>query len=451
MRRRWAVIGAVGATLCGGAVPAAAQERAPEPAPLGALRMIEVDRIVGVVARRPILFSEVLEQVNVARANGMQIPADSAAQMAVAREFLSQIVDQEILVTVANEYKIEVTEAEVAPMVDERIAGIRARFASEVEYREILRREGYGTPEEYRRRSLDEAKRATLQQKAMDTLKALGRLAPVNVTERDVAAAFERARGQLGRRPATVAFRQIVVPPRARPESRAAARRLIDSLRVAIDSGGADFEVLARTYSGDHSTAEQGGDLGWNRRGRMVAAFDQMMFALLPGRLSPVVETEYGYHLIRVDRIRPGEVKARHILIVPRVDSADVQAARLRADSALAQWEAGVPYDTIVARFHDPSEERSIPEGVAIDSLPVEYRLALRNKPAPSFTPAFSIPDPVTGFNKWVVAQIVSTRPAGEFTLDEYQERVREQLKQERSIRRTLDILRREYYVDLRL
>ena len=70
-------------------------------------------------------------------------------------------------------------------------------------------------------------------------------------------------------------------------------------------------------------TKELGGDLGWNRRGRMVPEFDRMMFALNPGIISPVIETAFGFHIIRVDRVQPAEVKARHILIRPTVDTSD--------------------------------------------------------------------------------------------------------------------------------
>jgi peptidyl-prolyl cis-trans isomerase SurA len=240
-----------------------------------------------------------------------------------------------------------------------------------------------------------------------------------------------------------------VISPRPRPENLAKARARIDSLKVLLDAG-ADFDSLARAVSMDGS-AQQGGDLGWNRRGTMVQAFDNMMFALLPGRISPVVETEYGFHVIRVDRVRAGEVRARHILIRPDLDETDATAAKTRADSALTLWKAGMPYDTVVAKFHDRSEERSIPDGVPIDSLPPEYRVALRPVAEGAFSVVFPIPDPSTGLRKFIFAQVTSAKAAGEWTLDEYQERVRRQLREERSTRRTLDILRREYYVSLRL
>jgi peptidyl-prolyl cis-trans isomerase SurA len=428
--------------LC--ATPAVAQQGTGS-----SFRMVDVDRIVAIVAKKPILMSEVLERVNMARARGMQIPRDSAGQMELARELLEQLVDEEVLVAVANDYAITVNEAEVFSVVDRSIQDIRSRFASETEFREALSREGFGTPEEYRKRSIEQAQREKLQARALDTLRALGRLAPVNVTEREVQEAFERFRLQLGERPATVAFRQIVVSAKPRAENRAAARALADSLRLALE-GGAAFDSVARAYSADGSAA-LGGDLGWARRGVMVPAFDQMMFALPPNRISPIVETEYGFHIIRVDRIRPGEVRARHVLIRPTLDASDAEIARLRADSAMVMWKGGAPFDSVVARFHDPSEERNIPDGIPVDSLPVEYRLALRNQAQGSFTEVFSLPDPGTNLSKFAVAQVTLAKPAGAWELDEFQERVRKQLREEKSNRRTLDILRREYYVALRL
>ncbi len=427
------------------AVPAAAQG-----VPAGPLKSVEVDRIVAVVGTTPILFSEVLEQISVARARGLQVPPDSAGQLALAREVLSQIVDEEILVTVAKEYKIVVTDADVSAGVEKNIERVRGQFRTEEEFRAALVREGFGTPEAWRRQALERAKRDESQQRARDSLKAKGRLAPANVTEKEVADAFSRAQTELPKRLATVGFRQLVITPRARESSRLAAQLKLDSLRTRLEAG-ADFDSIARLHSQDVISAEQGGDLGWNRRGQMVPEFDRMMFALNVGRISPIIETSYGFHVIRVDRVRAAEVRARHILIRPVIDSTDVADARTRADSALALWTSGVPFDTLTRRYHDPAEERLLPEGAPRDSLPPLYRDALKDVPVNGFTTVFALPDPSGGFNKWAVVQVTSMREAGDYTLEEYQERIRQQLREEKSLRRTLDILRREYYVSLRL
>ena len=433
-------LGALVATLIG--VPAGAQGQP--------LRDIEVDRIVAVVGTQPILFSEVLEAINFARGRGLQVPPDSAGQLALAREFLGQIVDKEVLIAIAKEYKIEITEADVAAQVDKQVDGVRSNFQNEQQFRAALQREGFGTPEEYRKKAVEAAIRDELQRKAVDSLKAKGRLAPANVTEREVAEAFDRMKRELPPRPAMVSFRQVVVAPRARQESLARARALADSIRLLLE-GGADFDSLARRFSADAGSAERGGDLDWQRRGVMVAEFERMMFALPVNRISPLVETVYGFHIIRVDRVRPAEVRARHILIKPVVDTIDLATARVRADSVRTLWQAGMPYDSLVKRYHDVGEEKAIPDGIPRDSMPAEYRVALRDIAANGLTEVFAIPDRASGFNKWAVAQVTGLKPAGEYTLEENQARIRSQLREEKSIRRTLDNLRRELYVSLRL
>lgn len=430
--------------MCVAAVPVAAQQ-----APPSALGSIEVDRIVAVVANHPILFSEVLEQISYERARGVPIPPDSLGQLQMAREILSRLVDEQVLVTVARQYKIEVSDADVLESVEVRLDQIRGQFNSEQEFQTALQREGFGTMESFRRQSLDQAKRQELQKIAVDSLRSKGRLAPVNVAEREVSEAFERFRSNLPPRPATIGFRQLLISPSARDESRFATRHRLDSIRVAIENG-ASFDSVARAISQDGSAAE-GGDLGWNRRGSMVAEFDRMMFALNVGRVSPIVETTYGFHLIRVDRVRAAEVRARHILLRPEIDSADVARARVRADSALVLWRSGVPFDSLVKMYHDPAEERTLPEGFPRDSLPVEYRLALRDVPANGFSEVFELPNPNSGIPKFAVVQVTGMKEPGSYTLEEYQERLRQQLREEKALRRTLDNLRRDYYVSLRL
>ena len=160
--------------------------------PGGPLKNIEVDRIVAVVGTHPVLFSDVLEAINFARARGLQVPSDSAGQLSLAREFLGGIVDKEVLITVAKEYKIEVSEADVSTAVEQQVDGARRQFQAESDFRAALQREGFGSPEEYRKKAVEAAIRDELQRRAVDSLRAKGWLAPANVTEKEVAEAFER-------------------------------------------------------------------------------------------------------------------------------------------------------------------------------------------------------------------------------------------------------------------
>ena len=91
----------------------------------------------------------------------------------------------------------------------------------------------------------------------------------------------------------------LQVPGDAPAAARDSARRRIEAIRAQA-AGGADFAALAQQHSQDGS-AQQGGDLGYFGRGRMVPAFEQAAFALEPGQVSQVVETPFGYHVIKVE------------------------------------------------------------------------------------------------------------------------------------------------------
>lgn len=422
----------------------------PAMAPIG----IMIDKIVAVVGQKPILLSEVMDAIYYMKGAGQAVPepADTARFSLFARDtVLSDMIDQEVLIAVAKQYKSEVDDKEIAPDVDKRLKDLHGRFKSDAEFRSQLKAEGFGNETELRNSLLERRRRDLLQQMAMDSLKAHGKLAaPVNVTEADVTEAFDKAKEKIGKRPSTVSFKQIIVAPKANAASRAAAVAKADSLLVQIQKGG-DFETIAKKESMDPGSKEQGGALPFARRGKMVEAFDRVLFSgLPPGTVVPIViESPFGFHIIRIDRVRPAEVKASHILIIPKLDSADVARARLVADTVIRKWRTGTPYDTLVKYYHDPVEERSEPDGFLVDSLPPEYRAALEDVKKGQLSQPFPIPNPQTGFPKFVVVLVTDRMDGGDYTMADVRDKIRQQLVQERQFRRMMDQLRREAFVKI--
>jgi peptidyl-prolyl cis-trans isomerase SurA len=151
-----------------------------------------------------------------------------------------------------------------------------------------------------------------------------------------------------------------------------------------------------------------------------------------------------------VDRVQAAEVKARHILISPQIDSADIARAKEEAALVASQLRAGAAFDSIVAKHHDPAEEKGILQPFVRDSLPVSYALAIAGKKAGEVTDPFELASP-RGASKWAVVQMVSVSEAGTFDEAEVKERIRQQLVAERATRSLLDDLRRQTFVSLRL
>ncbi|MBI3082308.1 MAG: peptidylprolyl isomerase, partial [Gemmatimonadetes bacterium] len=330
------------------------------------------DQFVAVVGRVAIAYSRVEEELNVRRQRGDPIPADSAGLARLRREIVDDLVSEELLVQEAQaDTAIRVTDEQVQSAVDEFIRRVRTQFRSDVDFQRQLQTSGFGTMDEYRRWITDQRRRELLQQTLIQKLRQSGTLRAVPPTDDELRAFYDRVKeGQT--RPAVVSFRQVVIRPE--PDSAAvdSAFRLADSVSQALKQG-ADFAALARRYSSDPGSRDQGGELGYFRRGQMVPEFEAVAFRLRPGQISPPVGSSFGFHVIQVQRSDPAEVQARHILVTPRITEANVSAARALADSVARLARAGASFDSLARRYHDPSEQ-AFAQGAVRDSLPAVFR-----------------------------------------------------------------------------
>jgi peptidyl-prolyl cis-trans isomerase SurA len=409
---------------------------------------VVVDRVVAVVGNRPVLASQVDEEIFSRQSQGARLPTDPEGIRAVRQEIVSSMIDEELLVQQAQrDTAITVTDEEIASGVEEQIRKVRTNFGSEVEYAAELRKAGFQTPEEYRRWLTDQQRRAALQNRLIEKLRGEGKLKPVAPTEKEMKDFFEEQKGTLGSRPATLSFRQIVVAPAPTQAAKARAKAKADSIILELRRG-ADFATAARRFSQDSASREEGGSLNWFRRGMMVREFERVAFALKPGVVSDPVESPYGYHIIQVERVQPAEVQARHILLVPEIDSANVDSARALAESIREAVLAGASFDSLQRTHHDRSAERGA-ENVPVTKLPENYAKAIGEASADTVLPVFTMPG-TGGRNQFIVLRVTDRRPEGAIRYQDVKERIREQLGQQLAIRRYLDQLRKSTYVEIR-
>ncbi|HEV8177050.1 MAG TPA: peptidylprolyl isomerase, partial [Gemmatimonadales bacterium] len=317
-----------------------------------------IDKVLAIVGNRPVLASQVEEEMFSRESQGAKLPTDARGLAAVRQQIVGSIIDEELLVQQAQrDTAITVTDEEIASGVEEQVKKVRGNFTSEVDYRAELQKAGFQTPEEYRRWLSDQQRRAAFQNRLVEKLRGEGKLKAVSPTEKEMTAFFDEQRASLGTRPATLSFRQIVVSPKPSPEAKARTKQQADSIVLELRKG-ADFATAARRFSQDPGSKEQGGSLNWFRRGVMVPEFERVAFGLKPGVVSDPVESPFGYHIIQVERAQPAEVQARHILLMPQIDSVHVDSARNRAEAVRKALEAGAAFDSLQRLYHDPSAER---------------------------------------------------------------------------------------------
>jgi peptidyl-prolyl cis-trans isomerase SurA len=407
-----------------------------------------LDRIVAVVGTRAILSSQLDEQLVQLQAQGQQLPTDSAALIKIRRQVLDQMIDEEVLLQQAQrDTAVKVTEQEVLDQVEQSAQNVRKQFSSEAEFRDQIKATRFGSVEEWRRWLSENQRRTVYIQRLIQAQQQRGKVRPIPPTEAQMREFWEQNKAQQPKRPATISFRQIVVKPAPDPAAKARARQRAESLLVELRHG-TDFAAAAKRFSGDSASAAQGGELGWFRRGVMVKEFEDVAFMLPPGEISNVVETPFGFHIIRVERTQPAEVLAKHILIEPEISSAQVERARRLADSIHAALAHGASFDSLARRYADPQEQK-LAEDVAINQLPPEYQQVLTSDTTLGLKPVVSTGDGAR--LKLMIMDVTARHTEGELTFEDVKLRIRQSLGDQLALRHYIDQLKRQTYIDVRL
>lgn len=421
------------------AAPAAAQVAPPAPQPGEELW----DGVVAVVGDTVLLRSDLLLAVEQIRATGQPMPQDSAGYDAMVRQLAEDRVNALLLLEGARAAGVTVSDDEVRQSVDQQIAEVRQRFGGEGPFQQALAQSGR-TIDTYRAELTAQFRDETVSNRFVS--RRLQAMAPPAVTDAEIRAFFEENKARFGARPAAVSFQQVMVRPMASDTARATALRIIQTVQRELLEGG-DFEALARRYSMD-GTKERGGDLGWFRQGQMVREFNDAAFAMRPGQTSGIIETEFGFHIIRLDKVRGPERQARHILVRPTITPADVERARTRADSVAQALRGGADAAALAAQYRTPDEAR-FQRDVPLDRLPPALLSTLEG--ATTGTVAGPVQLDGNGNPVFSVLRVTGRQTAGEYTLDDVRDVVRQRLQEERLRARLLEQLRRDTYVSMRL
>jgi peptidyl-prolyl cis-trans isomerase SurA len=439
--------------LCSLAVTAARAQGATAP------DTTTVDHIVAVVGSHPILSSELLEEVY-ARASGgadriPQPTQDSAGYHKALRRYIDTLVNFQLLRQEAEaDTTIKVTDQEVEEAADQIVNNARKQFKTEAEFRDQLKAIGFANSDEWRASLLDRQRGSLEVSRFRSELSDQGKIKSMTPTDREMRAYYDAHVAELPPSPETISFKQIVVAPRPTPEAKARALALADSLVIELRKG-ADFAATARRFSMDEKTRADGGNLDWFAHGVMVPAFEAAAFSLPVNTISDPVESPFGYHIIQVQRKQPGEVQARHILIMPVIDSAGARAAHDTATAIAAALAKGAPFDSLQHLYHDNAEDKEIDDypipAMEQDPAGKPYLPAIAGLDSGQVSKVFELPAAGTPLrSKWAVLVVLKRRPQGQRSYDDLKDQLRKLLGTMLGEQDYLTQLRSKTYVDIR-
>ena len=288
--------------------------------PLVAQRKGVIDEVIWVVGDEAILLSEVEEERLRAQYEGQSIKGDPYCiipeQLAIQKLFLHQ----------AELDSIEANESSVSHQVDMRMNYYINQIGSKEKMEEYFRKTSSEIREEMMTAVRNQMIIQQMQQKLTENIKPT----PAEIRRYYSTLPLD----SIPMMPAQVEVQILSFEPTVPIEETERIKQRLREFSERIQSGSADFSMLARLYSEDTESAKRGGELGFVGKGQLVAEFADVAFNLNdPKRVSRIVHTEYGYHIIQLIEKKGERINCRHILLRPRISTTDKINAIERLDS----------------------------------------------------------------------------------------------------------------------
>jgi peptidyl-prolyl cis-trans isomerase SurA len=311
------------------------------------------DKIIGIVDNKIVLQSDLDLQLAQMAAQGNAVPEDGACLL------FQQMLLQKLMIAQANKDSLAVTPEDIESELDRRMNYFIQQIGSKEKLEEYYHKPIVKLKEEFREPITDQLYAQRMQQKITGETK---------VSPLDVKKFFESIpKDSLMLINAEMEIGQIVIIPKVSNASKKEAKQDMLAIKERVKNG-ISFESQAKLYSEDPGSAVKGGDLGLVSRGEMVPEFEAALFKLKDGELSDIVETQYGYHLIKMISRQGDKAKVKHILVSPKINESDLTYALNRLDTLHRRLKQdSIPFNIAVDRYSN-DEPTKLNGGMFINS-----------------------------------------------------------------------------------
>lgn len=279
-----------------------------------------LDKVIAQVGTEYVFLSDLEEQYALLKDQQGSVPNNARCLI------LESLLISKLLINQAKIDSLVVSDEEVEAQLTARIDQILDYMGGDV--RQF---------EEYYGQSINDVKQAfrdDLRNKLLSERMNQKVMADISVTPSEVKSFFRNIpRDSLPYFNSEVEVGELVYKPLMSESQAQMAREKLEAIRRRIVEGGEDFAELAKKFSDDFGSARLGGDLGWTKRGKFVPAFEAAAYSLEEGEISPVIESEFGFHIIQLLSRRGNAINTRHILVKPEITEEDLQRASYFMDS----------------------------------------------------------------------------------------------------------------------
>ena len=296
--------------------------------------------------------------------NGVDISTIDRCQM------IGKLMEDKLYVHHAIQDSIIISDAEIEPEVDQLLQYMIAQVGSEEKVVEYYRKSNIT---ELRADLFKARKEIRLTERMQDKI-----VADLTVTPEEVRNFFfsipKDERPIFG---AELEVAQLVLEPQVTEKARQDVINRLKVIRTDIVDNGSSFATKAVLYSKDGSRSKGGLIEGVRRDSPMAKEFKDMAFSLLEGEVSEPFETEFGFHILKVDKIRGQQVDVRHIILFPEISSSIVKAARAKIDSIRSEVLDGKILFSDAAKMFSTDKETRNNGGQLVNPQSLDTRFDL--------------------------------------------------------------------------
>ena len=397
-----------------------------------------VDKIVAQVGTDIILLSDLQKQLAQMQSSGT-MKEDTDPQ-----KVLSSMIVQKLMIQKAKELNIKVDETKIKSMATRYLKQVKSQYPSDAEFTKDLR-DSKLTEADLLKYYEDMFTESSLTEQ-MVTQQISSK---INISDEEMEDFYAATKDTLAVKPTTWKVGMIIREIKSSEASRKAKLAEMEKIQERLKKGE-DFANLAAAES-DCPSKEVGGDLGFFTAGMMVKPFEDAAFKLNIGEVSEIVETQFGYHIIKVEEKRGAEVRARHILKMLSASAADTLAERELMEAIRQRFIAGESFATLAGEYS--TDEESKADGGSIGEFsqkdfPELFAVQVMQAPVGGITPVLENEGMLYLFSR------LEELPPRIFSYEEVKEQVQQFLfrqKQVEAYDQWVDKLMKESYVQITL